>query len=148
MLDPITERRNLNRPAIRRGDLYCADWCGCGCTWAEYNQACNEAAALAKRLGSGWKPRVWENGGWHYEVIRGVCEVKPSRRRLGGDLWTVDGYTAWIQTRPQYISERRDAPEEALREAMLLMKAAFDQLAQSFNESFRIGLDMGLIATS
>lgn len=136
MLDPITAKRNLERPAVRRG---------CGCTWSEHMQAREEAEALVKRLGHGWQPRIWENGGWHYEAIRGVCEVKPSRTRRGGELWTVDGYTAWIQTRPQYISGIQRTPEEALREAMLMMKAAFDQLRASFNENIKIGLDMGLI---
>jgi hypothetical protein len=148
MLDPITKRRNLERPAVRRGDTYCADWCGCGCAWAEYVQAKEEAAALVKRLGDGWEARVWENGGWNYEAIRGVCEVKPSHRRRQGEPWQIDGYTAWIQTRPQYISKRCATPEAALREAMLMMKAAFDQLAASFNENLQIGIDMKLIEKS
>jgi hypothetical protein len=138
--------RRFSEPARRRGAIYCSPWCGCGCTWAEYAQATEEADALVKRLGDGWSARVWENGGWNYEAIRGVCEVKPTKFRRSGDRWVVDGYRAWIQTRPQYISQRCATPEDALREAMLMMKAAFDQLAASFNEGLQIGIDMKLIA--
>jgi len=61
--------KTLSWKARRSGPLYCAPACGGKCTWADYTRAKASAAALAKRLGRGWKPRVWENLGWHYEVL-------------------------------------------------------------------------------
>ena len=29
------------------------------------------ASNLARRLGPGWKSRVWENLGWHWEAVNG-----------------------------------------------------------------------------
>lgn len=54
---------------VRRGPIYCAPFCGAKCTWAAFQKATRDAAALCKRLGKGWKPRVWENLGWHYSAI-------------------------------------------------------------------------------
>lgn len=35
-------------------------------------------ARLERYFGGGWKPRVWENGGWHYQVRRGTLVVGPA----------------------------------------------------------------------
>jgi hypothetical protein len=56
------------RTPVRRGDVYCSPGCGMGCKWEKYQEAKHLAAALAKRLGKGWEPKVWENLGWHYEA--------------------------------------------------------------------------------
>lgn len=63
-----------------RGEIYCAPACGCGCTKAAFDKATADAAALAARMGDGWVPRVWENLGWHYEVIKGCAELHPPER--------------------------------------------------------------------
>lgn len=55
----------------RRGKFYCSQACGGGthCLWADYQGAKKSAVALAKQLGNGWTPRIWENLGWHFEVV-------------------------------------------------------------------------------
>lgn len=57
---------HFSRPPIRTGKLYCAPWCGGGCTWVAFQEATQAAAKLCRKLGQNWKPRVWENLGWHY----------------------------------------------------------------------------------
>ena len=52
----------------REGAVYCSPACGNGCKWVDYKLASHKASKLAGRLGAGWKPRVWENLGWHWEV--------------------------------------------------------------------------------
>ncbi len=47
----------------------CASWCGHGCTEEQYQKAVRRGAALAKQLGKRWKPRVWENLGWHFSAV-------------------------------------------------------------------------------
>lgn len=49
--------------------IRCAKWCGRGCTEEEYRRAVAGAARLVKRLGPGWRARVWENLGWHYCAV-------------------------------------------------------------------------------
>lgn len=63
-----TNPRCLTWTPVRRGAIYCSPACGGGCTWAAFQEATGNADALAKRIGGGWKPRVWENLGWHYSV--------------------------------------------------------------------------------
>lgn len=60
---------------VKRGALYCSPRCGGGCTYAAYRAAEREAAALAKRMGPGWVPRVWENMGWHWQIVKGDCSI-------------------------------------------------------------------------
>lgn len=130
---------------VRRGDEFCSPNCGFGCTHAAYEQATREARALAERLGGDWKPRVWENTGWRYEVGLGVCRITVTLKG-GGAIsggWVVAGYTAWINTSPQFISEIRETPEEAFREALGLMQEVFDQLSDSVKGMHRINLQMG-----
>lgn len=76
-------QRFLSLPAVRKGNRYCAPWCGRGCTWAEHQAAVAGAARLVGRLGPGWKPQVHENLGWHYGAISrcGQVKVSPSGKR-------------------------------------------------------------------
>jgi hypothetical protein len=57
------------------GAIYCSPACGANCKKAEFDRATERAAALAARLGSGWRPQVWENLGWHFEVKKGAAAV-------------------------------------------------------------------------
>lgn len=140
---------NHREPAVRRGQKFCSPQCGFGCTWAGYVRAMEEADALVRRLGPGWRADVWENCGWNYAVRRGVCRITITTNGgvLSGD-WIVDGYIAWINTDPQFISNRQPTPEDALREAMMLMKTTFDQLAASFSDMLNVDLELKLIEKS
>lgn len=44
-------------------------------------EARSKAEALAARLGCNWKPRVWENLGWHYgaQALDGTFCIYPSQ---------------------------------------------------------------------
>lgn len=55
------------------------------------DQAQRDASDLAARMGDGWETRVWENLGWHYDVVKGPVKIKPG---YGGDK---SRYTAWIE---------------------------------------------------
>lgn len=55
--------------AVRRGPIYCAPFCGAGCTWAAHQRAVQLAHETCMRLGGGWKPVVWENMGWHARAV-------------------------------------------------------------------------------
>ena len=62
---------------VHRGKIYCSPRCGGKCTHAAFLKATRDAEALAKRVGDGWKPRVWENLGWHYSIQKEGCEIYP-----------------------------------------------------------------------
>ncbi len=66
----------LSWVARRRGNIYCSPACGCGCSIQMYRQAVKSANTLAHRLGSGWKPDVWENLGWYYCVVSPCRSIK------------------------------------------------------------------------
>lgn len=60
---------------VHSGDVFCSPACGSRCKRADFERATQRAATLVAMLGSGWQPRVWENGGWHFEVARGNATV-------------------------------------------------------------------------
>lgn len=71
---------------VLSGNRYCSPACGHGCTITEHDAAVKKAKALARLCGKGWKPRVWENMGWHYSAVRGTSESRAemSRNERGG----------------------------------------------------------------
>ena len=121
-----------NAPPARRGVIYCSPWCGFCCTWEAHQRATQEAEALVKRLGPGWTPKVWENSGWHYsaEAVYGPFRITPrtSGSHISGD-WKVYGYTAWINTTPQFI-EDAETPEAAFAAALTRMHVAVKHLTR------------------
>lgn len=87
---------------VRRGPVYCSPACGGGCTRADYEAARAAAADLARELGPGWAPHVWENLGWHYQATRGAISVRKFGGRsyyayadVGGVLPQA-GYRPWV----------------------------------------------------
>lgn len=54
-------RKSPNRKPVRRGlKFYCTK-----AHWQDYLEVRESAVALAKQLGPGWRPLVWENFGWN-----------------------------------------------------------------------------------
>lgn len=122
-------------PVLMSGGTYCSPRCGFGCTKAAHDRADAEGRALAEKLGAKWSHHVWENGGWHYKVKCGVIDLHVSTRgsKIRSD-WTVEGYSAYIQTRPQFISGTHTDPKEAIREALNKMQAVYDDLTVSIGD--------------
>lgn len=73
-------------PVAQPGGIYCSPRCGGGCTREAFDAAAAAAEALAKRLGRGWKPHVWENLGWHYEAVKGESTVSDVHRSANIEL--------------------------------------------------------------
>ena len=73
-MEKIPERKPLSWKPQLNGEIYCSPACGGGCTKAAHDDAKKNAAELARQVGPGWTPRVWENLGWHY------CVVSPCKR--------------------------------------------------------------------
>jgi len=110
----LSERKRWKPVLSADGKIYCSPACGCKCTKEGYDRTTTKADALAKRMGAGWKPRVWENGGWHFEVLKANSRVEGE----GSE------YSAWLQPKSlvnrshtQFIF-RAETPEEALMKAI------------------------------
>ena len=124
--------RELSWKAKRVGNKYCAPACGRGCTYAEYKKAVKESERLANRLGKGWKPRVWENLGWHYSAVSKSRHLKVYPGMHKG--YVVD-YTAFFSTESSSVGGRwcvsgktpksavKNVIDEAQREANTVTKA-------------------------
>lgn len=126
---------------ILDGDVYCAPRCGVKCTKAAFDQATAEAAALAARMGDGWEPHIWENGGWNYQVAKGCAIIRVDRKGTARDPgWSIVGYSAWVEFHEidagcgtiQFI-EKAETPEDALgiatqraNSAIVIMRAGLD----------------------
>lgn len=102
---------------VLRGKVYCSPWCGGGCTKAAHDECVRKAKALAKRMGKGWKPRVWENLGWHWNVFKGSSKTHAGILEITPPHCKGDTYTAWIQSSPQFIIRHKD-PKIALKDAV------------------------------
>lgn len=92
------KKKSIKRPAppswkprayrLDHVDRFCSAACGRHCTSVEQFKATTSAEALARRLGKGWTPFVWENLGWHYRVVS-PCKrisVNEGERRYGAFL--------------------------------------------------------------
>ncbi len=108
-----------NWTPVLRGDTYCSPACGMGCKKSAYDEAHRKAYALAERMtGNAWSIRVWENLGWHYEIIRENratgfrCSIM---ERLNPD--GTGHYVVYFNSRPQIITKGND-PNAALAEAV------------------------------
>lgn len=129
--------KELNWTPVLKGGVYCSSACGGGkgiCDKSKYDLAVKSADALAKRMGRGWKAHVWENLGWHWEVVKGnpisssvgFLEITPP--------YTPNGkYTAWIQSYPQFIAEDKN-PKTALSFAI----GAFDKYLAQLNKARKL----------
>ena len=86
-------KTKINWTPIRRGKIYCSSACGGNCTWAAYQLAKRCAAAMVKELGPNWKPHVYENLGWHYQVDSEDGHISVHNRPSTGEYWAaIDGY--------------------------------------------------------
>jgi hypothetical protein len=126
--------------AIRRGEIYCAPFCGGRCTWAAFEVATARAEGLAKQLGAGWVPVVWENLGWHAKVIglggRLHVHVNVNHRSDGvdHDRPPIEGYTAFLNPAPEASGGKWSAhgvtPEGGIRAVALRFHADYQELKQ------------------
>jgi hypothetical protein len=102
---------------VRKGEVYCSPACGAGCKHRDYVKAFGLAEGLAKKcsdeIGGTWKARVWENLGWHWEVVQEGSKVAIS---YGGYLAKGTGYSVgFLGGTPAQVSVREsfETPKEA-----------------------------------
>jgi len=124
-------------PILRPGGVYCSRLCGCRCKKSDYDRAVTDSEALALRMGEGWKPSVWENGGWRYEVIKGVARLHPSINR-NVDPPEISGYLMFFDTKPQIVTSA-NTPEDALgfavQDARTIQRRIENDLADLLKET-------------
>lgn len=132
-------RKFYSKPPVLSKDkkTYCAPWCGAGCTKAAYDRAVQKAGELADYLGKGWKPNVWENMGWFYEVSNGIINVTPSDQRKDngefGARFTVDVLHDGVNGVPQFSATYHD-PRIAVEQAVARFDAYIKTIQQARSE--------------
>jgi hypothetical protein len=97
-------------------------------------EATKLAVALVKQMkGSDWRPRVFENMGWHWRAISGPVQVYPSE---GGRFWSmigggpkdsVGGLGLWT---PRGCKHFKD-PNRAVRDALKHVEARMAELNET-----------------
>jgi hypothetical protein len=92
------------------GSIFCSPACGFGCKKADFDHATQRASALANKLGSGWQPHVWENGGWHFEVTKSAAIVSFEEE----GLYQASIRFSFDDRVELCISESRGDPREAI----------------------------------
>lgn len=106
----------------RRGEIYCSPACGGDCTYAAFQKAKRDAEKLAKIMGRGYKPYVWENMGWHFKAYKGKIEVCP--------MSFTKGFTVVVQTNPQFMTQGKN-PKLLVKKAL----AEFDAHVAALNKA-------------
>lgn len=71
---------------ILNGDVFCSPACGSSCKKADYDRTIKAANLLATKLGDGWEPEIWENGGWYYVVSKGDVTVRLDREQYAAEI--------------------------------------------------------------
>lgn len=92
------------------GDVFCSPLCGFKCKKADFDRATEQANNLVGQLGTGWRARVWENCGWHFDVKKGDATV--SLQRDG--LYEANILLSFDNVNQQRISEQREDPRAAV----------------------------------
>lgn len=85
------------------------------------------AKALVKKLGKRWKPRVWDNMGWHYSAVFDGCvslSVYPSG----------DDHTVFLNVNPQIVVHGGTDPVEAVKYALQQLDEKVTQLRDAAEE--------------
>ncbi len=119
---------------VLKGAIYCSPWCGFKCTKAAYDDAKRSAGELRDYLGSKrWKPRVWENMGWHYEVTNGFLAVMPSGMDYRAEITIGNVLHDGVNGVPQFFAKHRDA-RRAVADAMSRFDAWIEQVIQARNK--------------
>ena len=113
-------RRSSWKPVLR-GRVYCAPACGANCAKVAHDRATMKAGELADYLGKGWKPRIWENMAWFWEVQNGLITVSPADQyAVGSDYiarMTISAMHDGVNGLPQFQATNRDA-RHAVAEAV------------------------------
>jgi hypothetical protein len=121
----MADRTKLSWTPQRRGETYCSPACGRGCTKTEYDAATKSAADLVARLGPGWKPRVFENLGWHSGVISPCGRIKVHTPSVDGS------YTAFLgpaDLSGGYWTGDAETPELAIANAIKAGKRELERV--------------------
>lgn len=125
------------------GVHYCSPACsGKFCRKDWYDAAVAQADRLAEELGEGWRPRVWENLGWHWRAEKGVAVVHPivSKREpfVVGEGWPITGYTVFLNLPgKQFIAKAKTASDAlgfAVQEARTFIHQAEVALLEILGE--------------
>ncbi len=113
---------------IRDGAVYCSPACGGKCTMEDFEWATKEAEKLARLMGDGWEPHVWENLGWHYRVTNGVAAVHPRKQRNPETgAWEVPGYWANVLCAVGQFNAKATDPLEAYGIAVQDLRSKLDR---------------------
>lgn len=111
----MLEGTELSHEPVLKGRIYCSPFCGGKCTLAAFKIATKSADKLVELLGSEhWKPRVWENLGWHWSAMSkdGWWQIHP-----------IGGYTAFLTLDNKSghggtWTESGKTPQEAIKNAL------------------------------
>ena len=77
------------------------------CTLVDFDNAGIKARQLADRIGGDTKVRVWENLGWHYEVIVN------GKYRINESKYTKNSFSCYVVGDSMYVG-KGETPEESI----------------------------------
>lgn len=125
---------------VRRGKTFCSPACGGKCTKAAHDEAQRKAKELAARLGPGWRPRVWENLDWYWDVRYvfpdGELKVRDESRYKG------PRYSAWLEAKGFQRIEHHNDPQKAVRRVVAKGHEHLQYIAGIVTSAHAVALQM------
>jgi hypothetical protein len=114
-------------------------------TYLSRKEAEEAARKVQKRMKSkGWKIRVWENLGWHFEIKKGTIqlhEASHNGRRpyywtlMGSELNSYGGETYLLADETPKIDMQIYDPNDAYLRQLKVAKAHLDKIAKAIKVS-------------
>lgn len=115
---------------VKSGKTYCSPGCGAGCTFEEFSIACMHAKQLADRMGPGWHIHVFENLGWHYNVVNGRVSLHEFLSKDG----KVTKYWLNAQAIHNGLHFKGESPEALIKKTLEQVVEKIEQLEKGFTE--------------
>lgn len=129
--------KELSWKPKRQGHVYCSPACRCGCLYESYVDRKRMADKLAADLGEGWRPRVWENMGWHAGADFGGTLDKPLMSiHIRKGLIGRRGYTMIVELGRSNAAMHGASPERLISAAVSRIHKERDRLEKMLREAF------------
>jgi hypothetical protein len=98
-------------------------------------EAQNHGDALARELGEGWTPRVWENLGWHYSAMSSSDTISV-HQTYSNNRYLALAHTSGGSGGQPGLTGQGDTPRKAVEDTIARIRAEIAKL-----ESWLEGVD-------
>ena len=129
-----------SRP-VRDGEVFCSPRCGFRCTWQSFKECYEHAERLQADLGSGWSINIWDNLGWHVDLVN--ADPHLNRALRVSIKWPRKPhepilYAASMEKQAVGAADYRTLPQGSVAEAIAALGGLLRESLEAEMGSFRV----------